>query len=139
MNGDSALRHLRVLGAVVLLSGVSYGVVGAVIALGALARGPATVTATLVLAVAIFGGALGAAFGLIAGPGLAFGLLRRVPLVRAIGEPAFAAGATTSLVFFATPNVLIVLGLSLAAATLSAVRLWRRSPAGVSSSLRTPG
>jgi len=136
MNGEHALRHLRVSGAVVLLSGICYGMVGAVIGLGALTRGGATVTLPLLLAVALFAGALGAAYGVVAGPSLAFALLRRVPLARAVAETAVVAGATASLAFFATPNGLIVLGLSLAAATLSAVRLRRQPPASTSSSLR---
>ena len=139
MNAESALRELRVTGAIVLLSGICYGMVGAVIGLGALTHGSARITLGLLSVVGLFAGALGAAFGVVAGPGLAFGLLRRVPLARAIGEPAAAAGATASLAFFATPHVLTVLSLSLGVATLSAIRLRRRWPAATSRSAPRAG
>ena len=76
-------------------------------------------------------GGVGFTFGLVAGPALGWTLLRHVPLWRAVGETAAAAGiaATVALVLSAgTPAA--ILGWPAAAALAAALRLrWSHSRA----------
>jgi len=127
MKQSSALQRPLVVAVVGLLSAIAYGAVGALIGIGALARASHPIRLEVALAALFFSGVLGAGFGTIAGPLVAFSFLRHVPLSRAIIGPAVGAGLTTALAFFATPDLRVVLGLSLGAAILIGMRLRRRT------------
>ena len=128
---SALLQRPRAVAAVVLVSAIVYGVVGALIGIGALARASHPIRLEVALAAVFFSGALGGGFGAIAGPLVAFSFLRHVPLGRAIIKPAAGAGLTTALTFLATPDLRVVFGLSLAVAILVGIHLRRRTTSPV--------
>jgi hypothetical protein len=127
------MRKLAVTGFIALLGGLA-GAVG-----GALSMLAITMLTGLGSADAVFfgvAGMIGFAHGVVLGPSLAWLLLRKVPLWRAIGEPAVVASAVASVVIVAGFSLYAASAGALGAAALAALRLRAASRKGESSARR---
>jgi hypothetical protein len=118
-------RIVGVTGLLALLGGFAGALGGLVIAIGSSFAINAGLDAADVLEIVSFASGIGAGVGVIAGPALSWTLLRRVPIWRAIGETALAAGIGAAVTLVLNGSVWSMIGWSVAAATLAALRLRR--------------
>jgi hypothetical protein len=124
-------RRLRILIVTLLLGalgGLAGALGGAVIALGALAVVDSAPELGEMAFIVVAAAGVGGAFGVIVGPLLSWTMLRHVPIGRAILQTAIAAGLAATLSLMLAFSFFAMLGVSLTAAALAALRLRRRYP-----------
>ena len=121
-------RLAAITGLLGLLGGVA-GALGGALIMAVLTRfsgGPFISFAQLLGAA----GGVGFTFGLVAGPALGWTLLRRVPLWRAVGETAAAAGVAVTAALVLGASTPAIFAWPAAAALAAALRLrWSHSKA----------
>lgn len=114
-------RIIAVTALLAALGGVAGGL-GGLLIVAAVALLTRSGTGGLLVVVEI-GSAIGFGFGLLAGPTLAWAMLRRAPIWRAIGETALAAGMASTLAMVMSWNLVQSVWWAGAASLAAAFRL----------------
>jgi len=114
-------RILAVTALLAALGGIAGGL-GGLLIVAAVALLGRSGTGDLLFALEI-GSMIGFAFGLLAGPTLAWAMLRRAPIWRAIGETALAAGMASTLAMVMSWNLIQSVCWAGAASLAAAFRL----------------
>jgi hypothetical protein len=107
------------------LGGFAGAFGGALIALGYLLATSGLPSFSLLMAILRTAGAVGFGVGVLAGPVLAWTMLRQAPIWRAVGETALGAGLVAAVFIVVDTGFIPMLGASVLGATLAAVRLRR--------------